>query len=54
MRFLVTEEKKLTCKSCGTQEEVQECIDPYLADVCNKEIIVNLCPKCYRESIMDI
>jgi len=39
----------LTCNNCGnTGPDVEECVDPFQADVWGETVIVQLCKTCYQ------
>ena len=45
----------LECESCHERKPgVKNCIDPYMADVNNEEIYVDLCDDCYSDKVGDI
>ncbi len=39
--------EKLICDYCGTNIDVDYCIDPYMQDVWGKEEYINVCLDCY-------
>lgn len=54
-KFPVVYPKPTLCSSCEKiKENVEFCIDPYIADVGNEEVWVWLCPECYQEACNDI
>ena len=44
----------MTCEKCGTTAGVEEVIDPYIRDVCDREVWVELCDECLSDRAADI
>lgn len=48
-------EKELRCDSCGLiKDDVVLCIDPYLAEIDNREVEVYFCEDCYQAHCDDV
>jgi hypothetical protein len=44
-----------TCERCGCSDgTVEYCLEPYMYEIEDEEIMVNYCRECYNESADDI
>lgn len=54
MRKTKHKKKKRVCEGCGTTEKVVTLNCPYSEDVYNEVRVVDLCPQCIHQRVMDI